>query len=390
MLGWLGDTLRFSRAERSLMVTDRLERLSKTLQEKGIEHALLSSFISLRYFTGYQATVELEPSPMTSVLGVFLWIRGQQPTLYLADMEPGEGIEASVLRESFLSYIIDRPMFAVHDLAAKLAAKLQPLRPGKVAIEPEEIPAALLDALRAECPHLEFCSIQNVLATFRMVKDAEEIETMREALALCDLGQDIAKQQAAAGHTEIEIFTALRRAMELREGGRVPIIADVVSGPRTALMGGPPSARKFESGELLIVDLVPRHLGYWGDSCNTCCAGEPKKEYQAAFAGLSSVLSDAIAAVRPGLQACDLDRQVRSGVAKLGGSYPHHTGHGLGISWHEEPRIVPYNTTPLARDMIIALEPGMYFEGKWGMRLEYVLRVTESGAELLSKYRHEL
>jgi len=372
------------------VVPDRLKRLASTLQEKGIEHALLSSFVSLRYFTGYQATVELEPSPITPLLGAFLWIRGEQPTLYLADMEPGEGIVASVRRESFSSYIIERPMFAIQDLSAKLVTKLRPLPASKVAIEPEEIPAALLDALRSECPHLEFRSIKDVLSTFRMVKDAEEIETMRGALALCDLGQKMAKQQATAGRTEIEIFSSVRQAMEAQEGGRVPIIADVVSGSRTALTGGPPSARKLKAGELLIVDLVPRHLGYWGDSCNTACAGEPKMEYKEAFDGLAAVLSDAIGKVRPGLRACDLDRVVRNGVAKLGGSYPHHTGHGLGISWHEEPRIVPYNTIPLEPDMIIALEPGMYFEGNWGMRLEYVLRVTASGAEVLSNYRHEL
>ena len=372
------------------MVTQRLDRLKTALQENGIDHVLFSSFISLRYFTGYQATVELELSPITPVLGVFLWIRGEQPALYLADMEPGEGIAAGVTRERFSSYIVERPMFAVEDLAAKLAAKLRLLPRSKVAIEPEEIPAALLDALRSSCPQLEFSSFKDLLSTFRMVKDAEEIETMRAALALCDLGQGIARQFAKAGRSEVEIFTALRQVMELREGGRVPIIADVVSGPRSALAGGPPSARKLESGELLIVDLVPRHRGYWGDSCNTCCAGEPIQEYKAAFVGLASVLSDAIAAVRPGLKACDLDRQVRSGVAKLGGSYPHHTGHGLGISWHEEPRIVPYNTLALEPDMIIALEPGMYFEGRWGMRLEYVLRVTDSGAEVLSQYRHEL
>lgn len=281
-------------------------------------------------------------------------------------------------------------MFAVEDLAAKLIAKLQPLPKSKVAIEPEEIPAALLDALRVKCPSLEFCSVKDRLSTFRMVKDAEEIETMRGALALCDLGQELAKQQATAGRSEVEIFSSLRGAMEAQEGGRVPIIADVVSGPRTALTGGPPSARKLESGDLLIVDLVPRHLGYWGDSCNTCCAGQPRKEYKDAFTGLKSVLSDAIGMVRPGLRSCDLDKFVRAGVAKLGGSYPHHTGHGLGISWHEEPRIVPYNPIPLEADMIIALEPGMYFEGNWGMRLEYVLRVTATGAEVLSKYRHEL
>ena len=372
------------------MVPDRLNRLAVTLQENGIEHALLTSFVSLRYFTGYQATVELEPSPMTPLLGALLWIRGQQPTLYLADMEAGEGVHASVGHESFSSYTIERPMFAVQDLSAKLAGKLRLLPKSNVAIEAEEIPAALLDALRSECPQLAFRSIKDVLSTFRMVKDAEEIATMREALALCDVGQKIARQQVAAGRSEIEIFGPVHKAMEAQEGGRIQIIADVVSGPRTALTGGPPSARKLEAGELLIVDLVPRHLGYWGDSCNTACAGEPRKEYREAFDGLAAVLADAIGKVRPGVRACDLDKLVRSGVAKLGGSYPHHTGHGLGISWHEEPRIVPYNTIAFEPDMIIALEPGMYFEGRWGMRLEYVLRVTESGAELLSKYRHEL
>ncbi|MGH9446668.1 MAG: M24 family metallopeptidase, partial [Terriglobia bacterium] len=232
--------------------------------------------------------------------------------------------------------------------------------------------------------------IKDVLSTFRMVKDAEEIETMREVLTLCDLGQEIAKQQAMAGRTEIEIFGSIRQAMEAQEGGRVPIIADVVSGHRTALAGGLPSARKLEVGELLIVDLVPRRRGYWGDSCNTCCAGDPRKEYREAFDGISAVLAGAIGNVRPGVRACDLDRLVRTGIAKLGGSYSHHTGHGLGVSWHEEPRIVPYSTIPLEPNMIIALEPGIYFEGQWGMRLEYVLLVTASGAEVLSKYCHQL
>jgi Xaa-Pro dipeptidase len=372
------------------MVPDRLQRLSRTLQEQGIEHILLSSFVSLRYFTGYRATVELEPSPMTPLLGVLLWVRGEPPTLYLADMEPGEGVDPSISRESFSSYAVEQPLHAVQDLSAKLLAKLRPLPQSKVAIESEEIPAALLDALRSECSELDFCCIKNLLSTFRMVKDAEEMQIMREALALCDLGQEKPKQEATLGHTEVEIFTTLRQAMEIREGGRVPIIADVVSGPRTALAGGPPSARKLGPGELLIVDLVPRHRGYWGDSCNTCCIGDPSKEYRQAFQGISTVLSEAVGKVRPGIRACDLDKFVRTGVAKLGGSYPHHTGHGLGISWHEEPRIVPYNPIPLEPDMVIALEPGMYFEGRWGMRLEYVLRVTSSGAEVLSKYRHEL
>ena len=137
-------------------------------------------------------------------------------------------------------------------------------------------------------------------------------------------------------------------------------------------------------------DLVPRHGGYWGDSCNTCVAGEPTAEQRRFFAGISEALHAAIDRVRPGLRACDLDSSVRQHVLKLGGGYPHHTGHGLGVTWHEEPRICPYNTLPLEANMIIALEPGIYFKDRWGMRLEYVVRVTGTGAEVLSKFQHAL
>ena len=211
------------------MIADRRKRLSERLQDESIEHCLLSSLVTLRYFTDYRATVEIEPSPMTPLLGAFWGIRSQQPGLFRADMEPGEGIDGGVLRESFSSVVIDRPTGAIRDPSQKLVTELRPLPKGKVGIEPEEIPAALLDLLR------------------------------------------------------------------------------------------------------------------W-----------------------------------------------RAEQAKLGANYSHHTGQGLGISWHEEPRIVPYNTIPLEPDMIIALEPGMYFEDKWGMRLEYVVRVMASGAELLSQFRHEL
>lgn len=372
------------------MVSERLTRFAVCLREQGIEHALLSSAVSLRYFTGYETAIESGPSPMTPLLGVFLWIRGDGPTLYLADMEPGEGVASAISTESFSSYTIERPMAAMQDLAAKLSAKLRVLPESRVAIESDDLPFGLLDSIRSKCPRLQFCCIKNALSTFRMVKDPEEIQKMREALALCDRGQQVANEAATAGRTEAEVFADIHKAMVVQEGGRVPIVADVVSGPRTALTGGAPSGRKLQAGELLLVDLAPRHHGYWGDSCNTCCIGEPRKEYREAFDGISAVLQGAIDEVRPGIRACELDNLVRLGIGKLGGSYPHHTGHGLGVSWHEEPRIVPYNQIALEPNMVIALEPGMYFEGKWGMRLEYVVRVTTTGAELLSKFRHQL
>ena len=67
---------------------------------------------------------------------------------------------------------------------------------------------------------------------------------------------------------------------------------------------------------------------------------------------------------------------------------PHRTVHGIGVTWHEEPRIVPYNQMDLRRGTVIALEPGVYFEGQWGVRLEHTMLVTKTGVEILSQVHH--
>ncbi|MGH7870429.1 MAG: M24 family metallopeptidase [Candidatus Dormibacteraceae bacterium] len=182
----------------------------------------------------------------------------------------------------------------------------------------------------------------------------------------------------------------MRNAIESAAGTRLPLLADLVSGVRTAGIGGNPGTSKLKNGDLVISDLVPRHQGYWGDTCNTCAVGDPTGEQRQIFKGIESALYAGIDRVRPGVLASDLDSFLRQRVSALGGAYPHHSGHGIGLTFHEEPRIVPYNQTPLQAGMVIALEPGIYFEGKWGLRLEHTVLVTETGAKVLSEFRHTL
>src|SRR5262249_9607673 len=87
--------------------------------------------------------------------------------------------------------------------------------------------------------------------------------------------------------------------------------------------------------------------------------------------------------LRPGIRAGEVDRAVRDFLAAEGCTYPHHTGHGVGFAWHEEPRIVPGSDTVLEEGMVIALEPGAYGEG-WGLRVEKVAVVTANGPRVLS------
>ena len=121
----------------------------------------------------------------------------------------------------------------------------------------------------------------------------------------------------------------------------------------------------------------------YGDSCSTIAVGEPPAGVRDAHARAVDMLEQLLAAVRPGVVAADLDRLGRS----TGLGYPHHTGHGTGYCGHEEPRIVPDSTTVLEPGMVVALEPGTY-PGPWGLRVERVCVVTETGCDVLS--RHEV
>jgi Xaa-Pro aminopeptidase len=225
--------------------------------------------------------------------------------------------------------------------------------------------------------------VGTALRGLRAVKTAEELATLRRAIAVCDAGQAAARTAVRAGVTELTAWNQIAGAMEAAAGERLPLLCDLVSGPRTAEIGGYPDDRVIADGDLVICDLVPRIGGMYGDSCSTIAVGEPPAGVRDAHARAVDMLEQLLAAVRPGVLAADLDRLGRS----TGLGYPHHTGHGTGYAAHEEPRIVPDSPTVLEPGMVVALEPGTY-PGPWGLRVERVCVVTETGCEVLS--RHEV
>jgi Xaa-Pro aminopeptidase len=223
------------------------------------------------------------------------------------------------------------------------------------------------------------------LLAARAVKDADEIALLRAALRAADAGQRRLREAAIAGATEIEVFGAVRQAIEREAGARTPLLADLVSGERTAGMGGAPSPRTLAAGDLVLCDLAPRVGGVWADSCATVTVGgEPTSEQRRAHARVLEAMRRAVDVAGPGVRAADLDAAVRGDLG-----YGHHTGHGIGAAYYEEPRIVPGSQTVLAPGMVVAIEPGHYLE-RFGMRLEHVLLVTGDGVEDLSSHALEL
>ena len=210
----------------------------------------------------------------------------------------------------------------------------------------------------------------------------DEIERMRAAIRICDTGQAAARGALRDGVSELEAWGAVQTAMQIAAGERLSLLCDFATGERTADVGGPPGPRVDAHGRSRDrrPRAAPRRLlrrllldGRDRRRRPRRCARRTR-----AAARRSSAVSQRS---QPGLVAGDLDTLVREGL-----DYPHHSGHGVGVAPHEEPRIVPGSTTVLAPGMIVALEPGAY-PGPWGLRVERLALVTETGSEIAEHAR---
>jgi Xaa-Pro dipeptidase len=365
-----------------------LERLEIFLKEHSLAALLLSDPHSLTWLTGYAPPIETGPNPFEGGPAL-AWVADGQVTLVLSDAEAGAAMASGAAVQEYLSYTIEAPVAGLRNQTAALVKTLAPFGTlkGAVGVELNQLPAALLEPLQNALPSAALQGLDNLLEPLRAVKSAPELERIRAALALCDLAQAKTRALIAPGRTEIEVWGAVKALLEINIGGRVPVLADFIAGKRTAEIGGLPGNYTLQAGDAVIADIVPRLDGYWGDNAGTHFVGEPSADLRKMHIVVLDALQQGIRAVKPGVRACDLDSLLRGLIRDQGYPvYPHHSGHGIGTSYHEQPRLVPYNSLALEVGMVVALEPGIYVSGVGGVRLEDVVLVTESGCEVLTRH----
>ncbi|WP_311258251.1 Xaa-Pro peptidase family protein [Microbacterium sp. WCS2018Hpa-9] len=231
-----------------------------------------------------------------------------------------------------------------------------------------------------------------VLREGRMIKDAEEIAELRLAGAAIDAVHRRVPEWLRAGRTEREVAADIAEAI-VAEGHRTVEFVIVGSGPNGADPHHEVSDRVIGDGEVVVVDIggaVPS--GYNSDSTRTYVVGTPDRGAADRIAVLVRAQQAAVDAVRPGVTAEEVDAAARSVLADagLGEAFLHRTGHGIGVSVHEEPYIAPGNDLVLREGMAFSIEPGIYFAGEWGARIEDIVVVTADGCERLNVAPHGL
>ena len=365
-----------------------LDRLGDFCKQHKLSAALLSNPATLTWLTGYAPPIQTGPNPFEGgpALG---WYQDGHLILVLSDMESGPARAQGAEVADYLAYTIDGPVAGFGNQTAALKGALSAAAglKGALGVELNFLPAAFLNLLIEALPGAALSPLDGQFDLLRAIKSPEEVTRIRAALKLCDLAQAETKRLIRPGLSEIEVWGQLKASLEVAAGGRLPMLADFVAGQRTGEIGGLPGDYVLQAGDAVIADIVPRLDGYWGDNAGTHFVGEPSPELEQIYQVVLEALRQGIDAVKPGLRCCDLDDLLRSAIrAQKYEPYPHHSGHGLGATFHEEPRIVPYNTLALEPGMILAIEPGIYIPGMGGVRLEDALLVTSDGCEVLTTH----
>jgi Xaa-Pro aminopeptidase len=218
------------------------------------------------------------------------------------------------------------------------------------------------------------------LAALRRVKDDDELRRITASYGAALATQAAIAAAATEGATEIELFSYGRAVAERHLGAPVEYVTTVASGAGSALVSPPmhvASAVRVGIQDVLLVDVAVRYAGYWGDSARTTVPAE----HAGAVAALESIKEEAARGLRPGRRARDVYVGMRAAIASAfpGHGLPHHAGHRVGIEVGEDPQLIPTVELPLEAGMVLALEPGIYEPGRFGIRVEDLYVVTPDG-----------
>ena len=231
-----------------------------------------------------------------------------------------------------------------------------------------------------------------IMAGLRMIKDPAEIDALRAAGAAIDRVHARVPEFLKTGRTEAQVAADITDAI-VAEGHSAAAFVIVGSGPNGADPHHECSDRELQAGDIVVVDIGgPVEPGYNSDCTRTYSIGEPDPAIAQQYAVLQRAQAAAVAAVRPGVTAEQVDAAARDVLAAAGLAeyFVHRTGHGIGLSVHEEPYIVAGNNLPLAEGMAFSVEPGVYLPGRWGARIEDLVIVTADGVLPVNERPHDL
>jgi Xaa-Pro aminopeptidase len=280
------------------------------------------------------------------------------------------------------------------NLLEQLEQLLRNLKLSRLGFEADHLTYNNYDKISHICRQkgLELVASQKLVADLRLIKEPEEINHIKQAVAIAETAFPKIIKQVKPGIQEKELALELEFATKHLGSGKPPFDIIVASGTRSAMPHGVASDKAISPGELIIFDFGASYKGYNSDITRTLLWGTPSPRQTELYEIVYAAQAEAIAGVKPGMSAAEVDKIARGVIEQAGyGEYfGHGTGHGVGLEIHEAPYINQKSQARLIPGMVFTIEPGVYLPETGGVRIEDMVLVTEDGCEVLTDLPKEL
>jgi Xaa-Pro aminopeptidase len=354
----------------------RLARARAACEGSGIAGLVISPSSDLRYLAGYAA-------PAMERLTALVVRPGAEPVLIVPELE-GPRAAASPAKD-LMEFLVWKDG---HDPFETVRGVLP--SSGSVGV-PDQMSASHLLGLQRAAPGVRFVGASPILAPLRLRKEAGEIELLFLAGRSADDSFALMCADGLEGRPEREVSRMLANHL-VHTGHDEARFAIVGSGPNGASPHHESGDRRIRRGETVVMDFGGSLGGYASDMTRTVTVGEPGAGVEEVHAVVREAQEQAFRSVRPGVACQEVDRVARGVIADAGygDAFIHRTGHGIGLDVHEDPYLVNGNAQTLEPGMCFSIEPGIYLDGRFGVRIEDIVLVTEEGGVRMNNAPHDL
>jgi Xaa-Pro aminopeptidase len=353
----------------------RRQALRALLATAGVDALLATDLVNVRYLTGFTG----------SNAALLVHADGDAASRLCTDGRYRAQVAAEV---PDLEPVIDRAC------AATLAAKAHGLGVRRLGFESDHVTVDAHAGLVQQAQPVTLVRTPGLVQRLRAVKDADELAALRTACGIADaaLAELIDSGGVAPGRTEAEVALDLEYRMRAH-GATGPSFAMIVAaGPHSAVPHHSPTATPLRAGDLVKLDFGALVDGYHSDMTRTVVLGPAAGWQRELYALVATAQAAGRGALTPGADVADVDAAAREVVADAGRGeqFLHPLGHGVGLQIHEAPLLAATSSESLAAGMSVTVEPGVYLDGRGGVRIEDTLVVRDGGPELLTRFPKDL
>lgn len=358
------------------MFNKRISQVFELLNGKSIDALLISTGVNINYLIGFEGVSESEHE---------VWLLFASGKVYL--FTDGRYYDGVKNLKGKIKNLETRLITLDKKLSVLISEILQDYRIQKLHFEQEGLTYLEYSKLEESLTKIELLAIESPVSYLRTIKDENEIEKLREACRLTDQFYHEFTSLLTVGKTESELVWALE-VMVRNKGFELsfPPIVAVDENSSLPHHNSKHSQKKISSDSLILIDFGVKFEGYCADMTRMYFVAPVKGEVQNIYNKLLKIQQETVAKVKENIKTAEIDFFCRNQITKnFNLPLPHALGHGVGLQIHEAPSLSPVSKESLKAGMAITIEPGVYFSGRWGMRIEDTILVTEKGVEILTK-----